>query len=85
MIRRAHTLNSLAMMTTMCGVLNLAGCGGNGAETSPSPSAAQLPDVNVQVPSQDQADADAVKTINPENADEEFERLQREIDADSGG
>jgi hypothetical protein len=57
-------------------------CGrGGGAESQ----TADLPGSDVEVPTQAQADAEAAASISSANADEEFLRLQREIESDGAG
>lgn len=56
-------------------------CSKKGEEVSaPAPAPAALDEL--EVPSAEQAERDAAQSIDASNADEEFEKLKREIDAD---
>jgi len=77
-----------ALIATSCSltVLALAACNG-GTQDTPAPNGGQdtvdaaLPDVTI--PTQEEADARAAQEITPENADEAFEQLQREIESET--
>jgi hypothetical protein len=59
-------------------LLCLPGCGNSDADT-PSPTQ------DVTIPTQDEADAAAAEEITSENADEVFDQLSEEIDAETEG
>ncbi len=74
-------------LTVMLAASLLAGCGDSSSSAgSISATASESGEeiVEVDVPTQDEADVEAAETINEENADSEFEALQREVDQDDG-
>jgi 4-hydroxy-3-methylbut-2-en-1-yl diphosphate synthase IspG/GcpE len=64
-----------ATVVCTCG-LWIAGCGSNGG------AEATEPDLGVQVPTQEEADATAAADITEENMDEAMAQLDREIEAE---
>ncbi len=56
------------------------------ADTSAVDDAAEdIPEVDVTVPTQDEADADAAAAITEESADDAFEALSKEIEEEGEG
>lgn len=76
------TIQHLTIAGTIGGLVALVGCS-NGGSTSGSNET--LPEVDVDVPTQAEADAAAAREITPDNADQAFEDLQAEIEREAGG
>ena len=68
------------MQRTLCAVLILGLCGCGVLDGSSSSDG--LPDLGADVAPQDAFDAEADMTISEANADAEFEKLMKEIEAD---
>ena len=69
-------------------LLGLAACagdenGGTTANPQDPPAAGTVDDVDVNVPTAEEAQATANQSINESNADAEFEKLKKEIEGDS--
>ena len=64
-------------------VLALAACSGSESGAAPAPSAGTKSAPTLELPAlptQDEADAQAEKSINEKNAEAEFEKLKKELD-----
>jgi hypothetical protein len=81
------TTGTLALLLIGCGDSSSSG-GGMGATASESVEQVGELDggiaIEVDVPTQDEADVEAAEAIDEANADAEFEALQREVDQDQG-
>ncbi|UCD73819.1 MAG: hypothetical protein JSV91_08460 [Phycisphaerales bacterium] len=69
---------SAAMILTLA-AFGLTGCG-NGESTSPEAAEDTLPETDVTLPTEEEADAEADAAIGEENADDVFNELTEEID-----
>lgn len=80
----------LSSAAVLLASLSLASCSGaeeTHAQAAPGASAEApaLPPEVSEVPSQEQADQDAEKTIDEKNADEEMEKIEKELESASPG
>ena len=71
---------------TLIALAPLAGCGSDDAHDHGDTSTAesQTPAVEIDVPTEEEAAAEAAAAIDEENFDSELEKLQREIEDDTG-
>lgn len=67
-------------MLTLALAVALLGCQQNAGTTTSGPSLAD--ELGVRVPTQTEADAAAAQRITSQNADREFDQLQREIESE---
>ncbi len=65
--------------------LAISGCSKEEPATPVTTADTELPTVDVDVPSQEEADAEAVEDITEEGADEAFKELSREIEQELEG
>jgi hypothetical protein len=68
------------LMALTLAAFGLIGCGNSGESAPAQPAGDTLPETDVVLPSEEEANAEAATTINEENADEVFNELTEEID-----